>query len=63
MGEWTVTAVDPDAPEDGRGTVATLTGSKADAMLWGCEALADGWADVYVDGPFGARVAILDPLA
>ena len=53
MNTWIITAVDPDELEAGsaeRGTVATLHGvTRGEALARGCEAIVDGFLDVWVE--------------
>ena len=58
MAEWTITAVDPDY-DYARGTVAVVHGTKVEALVRGCEAIADGWPEVEVEGPLGLRIAMV----
>jgi hypothetical protein len=53
---WIITAVDPDQLAEGsaeRGTVATLHGvTRGEALARGCEAIVDGFLDVWVESTF-----------
>jgi hypothetical protein len=54
---WKITGVDPDAltdpePSAERGVIATRHGERGEALARGCEAIADGWIDVQVEGTF-----------
>jgi hypothetical protein len=52
---FTITATDPDAdPEVAgeRGTVATVHGTRGEALARGCMAILDGWTDVQVESTF-----------
>jgi hypothetical protein len=57
MGEWTITAVDPD--EMAEGTVGVVHGTAGEALAKGCEAILDGYLSVTVDGPFGTRYVMV----
>lgn len=52
MDTFTISAVDPDNLEWERGTVATVHGTRGEALARGCEAVLDGWIDVRVEGTF-----------
>jgi len=57
MGEWTITAVDPDDMTEG--TVATVHGTRVEALVRGCEAILDGWIAVAVNGPLGTQYLLV----
>lgn len=61
MGSFTIRAVDPE--EFTEGTVATVHGTRGEALARGCEAILDGWIDVRVEGPMGQTWTLIDPAA
>lgn len=50
MSGWQITGVDPDRGDEARGLIATVDGTRAEAILRGCEAAVDGYVDVQVEG-------------
>ena len=59
---WKITGVDLDDPDLGRGTIAERD-DRAEALARGCEAIVDGWVDVWVEGPLGTTYRLIDPAA
>lgn len=49
MDTWTITAADENGE---RGTVATLTAPRGEALARGCEAILNGHTHVQVEGTF-----------
>jgi hypothetical protein len=63
MGTFTIRAVDPDE-NFAQGTVAVMHGvTRGEALARGCEAIADGFIDVRVEGPMGQTWTLIDPAA
>ena len=56
---WQITGVDPNFSEEGRGTIREVEGTRAEAILAGCEAAAvDGWVAVEAVGPFATYAIV-----
>lgn len=54
MNTFTITGVDPDDVETERQRLATVHGTRGEALTRGCEALVEGWVEVVVESPVAA---------
>jgi len=62
MDTWTIVGVDPDHIEESASgvVIATVHDTRGVALARGCEAVADGWTHVEVQGTF-STYPIVDP--
>jgi hypothetical protein len=62
MDTWQIIGVDPDHVEESASgvVIATVHDRRGVALARGCEAIADGWANVIVKGTF-STYPLVDP--